>query len=349
MPLIYDTVTASNIVGYWNARQQQVDSFIGEKFFPARKQLGLKLALVKGSAGLPVVLKPSAFDTKATLRERMNVTLDEQEMPFFKESLLVKEQDRQQLNVIAQTGNQALIDTVVSGIFDDTATLLSGAHARLEAMRMQVLATGKIGVISNGVAQDFDYHVDPDHKGTVTTAWTDPEKSTPLADIEAAVSALENLGSTPEIIILNSKTLSQIKNAKSTIALIKPTTPDASSVKKSELFDYLESELGLTVVVKNQTYKDADGIVKKYYPDGHITLAPNTQLGETVFGTTPEESDLLGGSVTNANVEIVDAGIAVTTTTKTDPVNVETKVSMIALPSFKNLDDVYMLTTVPEG
>ncbi len=349
MPLIYDTVTASNIAGYWNARQQQVDSTIGEKFFPARKQLGLKLALVKGSAGLPVVLKPSAFDTKATLRERMNVTLDEQEMPFFKESLLVKEQDRQQLNVIAQTGNQALIDTVVSGIFDDTATLLSGAHARLEAMRMQVLATGKIGVISNGVAQDFDYRVDPDHKGTVTTAWTDLEKSTPLADIEAAVSALENLGSTPEVIILNSKTLSQIKNAKSTIALIKPTAPDASSVKKSELFDYLESELGLTVVVKNQTYKDADGIVKKYYPDGHITLAPNTQLGETVFGTTPEESDLLGGSVTNANVEIVDAGIAVTTTTKTDPVNVETKVSMIALPSFKNLADVYMLTTVPEA
>ena len=349
MALIYDTVTASNIVGYWNARQQKVDSTIGEKFFPARKQLGLKLALVKGSAGLPVVLKPSAFDTKATLRERMNVTLDEKEMPFFKESLLVKEQDRQQLNVIAQTGNQALIDTVVSGIFDDNAALLSGAHARLEAMRMQVLATGKIGVISNGVAQDFDYHVDPAHKGTVTTSWTDLATSTPLADIEAAVSALENLGSTPEVIILNSKTLSQIKNAKSTLALIKPTAPDASSVKKSELFDYLESELGLTVVVKNQTYKDADGVAKKYYPDGHITLAPNTELGETVFGTTPEESDLLGGSVTNAKVEIVDNGIAVTTTTKTDPVNVETKVSMIALPSFKNLDDVYMLTTVPEA
>lgn len=348
MPLIYDTVTASNLAGYWNARQQQVDSTIGEKFFPARKQLGLKLALVKGSSGLPVVLKPSAFDTKATLRERMNVTLDEQEMPFFKESLLVKEQDRQQLNIIAQTGNQALVDTIVSGIFDDNAALLAGAHARLEAMRMQVLATGKIAVISNGVPQDFDYHVADDHKGTVKTAWTDLATSTPLADIEAAVSALEDLGSTPEVIILNPKTLSQIKNAKSTLALIKPTAPDASAVKKSELYDYLESELGLKVVVKNQTYKDSDGVVKKYYPDGHITLAPNAELGETVFGTTPEESDLLGGSVTNAKVEVVDTGITVTTTTKTDPVNVETKVSMIALPSFKNIDDVYMLTTVPE-
>jgi hypothetical protein len=272
MPLIYDTVTASNLAGYWNARQQEVDATIGEKFFPARKQLGLKLALVKGSAGLPVVLKPSAFDTKATLRERMNVTLDEQEMPFFKESLLVKEQDRQQLNVIAQTGNQALVDTIVSGIFDDNAALLAGAHARLEAMRMQVLATGKIGVISNGVAQDFDYHVDPAHKGTTKTAWTDLATSTPLADIEAAVSALAELGSTAEVIILNSKTLSQIKNAKSTLALIKPTAPDAAAVKKSELFDYLESELGLTVVVKNQTYKDADGVVKKYYQTGTSLL-----------------------------------------------------------------------------
>lgn len=68
-----------------------------------------------------------------------------------------------------------------------------------------------------------------------------------------------------------------------------------------------------------------------------------------MFGTTPEESDLLGGNSDSAKVAIVDTGIAVTTIKHADPVNVETKVSMIALPSFERLDEVYMLSTVPEA
>ena len=47
MPLIYDVMTAGNVSGYWNASQQAVDSTIGEKVFPAQKQLGLKLSYVQ--------------------------------------------------------------------------------------------------------------------------------------------------------------------------------------------------------------------------------------------------------------------------------------------------------------
>lgn len=346
MPLIYDTITAPNVAGYWNAKQANVDATVGEMVFPAQKQLGLKLAFVKGASGRPVVLKPSAFDTKATLRERMNVTLSEEEMPFFKESMLVKEADRQQLNLIAQTGNAGLIDTITRGLFDDTATLLSGARARLEAMRMQVLATGKIAVKSNGVALDFDYGVEADHKSAVTTAWSDAAMSTPIADLDVAIQALENLGGKAEVAYMNPATFAQVKNAKSTLALIKPLATTGVAVTKQELIDFVSDNYGVKIVIKEGTYRDADGSVKKFFPDAQVTLAPNTSLGRTVFGTTPEESDLLGGN-TGASVSIVDTGIAVTTIKHTDPVNVETKVSMIALPSFENLDDCYMLSTVP--
>lgn len=302
---------------------------------------------MKGASGRPVVLKPSAFDTKATLRERMNVTLSEEEMPFFKESMLVKESDRQQLNLIAQTGNQTLIDTITRGLFDDTTTLLTGARARLEAMRMQVLATGKLAVIGNGVPQDFDYGVDKEHKGQVKTAWSDAETATPLADLDAALATLENLGGKAEIAYMNSATFAQLKNAKSTAAIIKPLAPTGAGVTVQELKNYLSDNYGIKIVVKSGTYKDVDGKVKKYFPDACVTLAPNSALGRTVFGTTPEESDLMGGN-TGASVQIVETGIAVTTTKHTDPVNVETKVSMIALPSFENLDECYMLSTTPE-
>lgn len=346
MALIYDLMTASNVKGYWNGVQLNSDTTLGEKVFPERKQLGLKLSLVKGASGLPVVLRASAFDTKATLRDRMNITIDDAEMPFFKEKMVVKETDRQQLNTIAQTGNQTLIDTIANGLFDDSATLLAGAKARLEAMRMQVLATGKLKVVSNGVAMDYDYGVDDAHKGSVTNNWSDPATATPLEDIQKAIDALEDAGGSAELMILNSQTFAQLRNAKSTLLAIKPTAPDGSGVKKSDLEDYLMAELGLTVVLKNEKYKDDDGVTKKFYPDGYVTFAPNRSLGGTVFGTTPEESDLMGGNITDANVEIFGTGIAITTTKLTDPVNVETKVSMIAMPSFEGLSDVYMLSTV---
>ena len=323
MALIYDMVTAPNLAGYWNASQANVDATLGERAFPAKKQLGLKLTFIKGAAGLPVVLRASAFDTEATLRERMNVTLNEEEMPYFKEGIVVKESDRQQLNLIAQTGNQALID--------------------------QVLATGKIGIISNGVARDIDYGVADANKGAVKTAWSDAANATPLADISKAMDALAATGAKAEVLILNSKTFAEIKAAKSTLYAIKPTAPDVAGVTNRELTSYLESEYGLAVAIENGTYKDDDGVTKKFYPDGRVTLAPNGALGKTVFGTTPEESDLLGGNSDAAKVSIVDTGIAVTTIKHADPVNVETKVSMIALPSFERLDEVYMLSTVPQA
>ena len=72
-----------------------------------------------------------------------------------------------------------------------------------------------------------------------------------------------------------------------------------------------------------------------------MVLFPSGTLGKTWFGTTPEESDLMTGA--NASVSIVDTGVAITTMKHDDPVNVETKVTMICLPSFEQADQVYIL------
>lgn len=346
MVLIYDTITAENVSGYWNGSQEKVDTTLGDKLFPARKQLGIKLAFVKGGSGKAVALKPAAFDTKVPLRERMNLSVTEEQMPFFKEGLVVKEEDRQQLNMIAATGNQALIDSVITGIFDDTTHLISGASARLEAMRMQVLATGKISFQDNGVAQEFDYGVKDSMKSTVKKAWTDAA-ATPLADIEAAIEAMINQGKKAEILIMTQKTFSLIKKADSTIKIVKPLAPKGASVTNTELTDYLLDAHGVKVEIKNDTFTDVDGTIKNFYPEGYVSFIPNATLGNTVFGTTPEESDLLGGNISGVDVSIVNKGIAITTQKLVDPVNVQTKVSMIALPSFERLDDVYMLDIQP--
>ncbi len=346
MALIYDTITAENVSGYWNGLQEKVDTTLGDKLFPARKQLGIKLAYVKGGSGKAVALKPAAFDTKVPLRERMNLSVTEEQMPFFKEALVVKEEERQQLNMIAATNNKALIDSVIAGIFDDTTHLVSGALARLEAMRMQVLATGKISFHDNGVEQEFDYGVKDSMKNTVGKAWTDAA-ATPLADIEAAIEAMTNQGKKAEILIMTQKTFGLIKKADSTIKIVKPLAPKGAAVTNSELTEYLLDAHGVKVEIKSDTFTDTDGTAKNFYPEGYVSFIPNAILGNTVFGTTPEESDLLGGNISGVDVSIVHKGIAITTQKLSDPVNVQTKVSMIALPSFERLDDVYMLDIEP--
>jgi len=91
----------------------------------------------------------------------------------------------------------------------------------------------------------------------------------------------------------------------------------------------------------DEVFIDETGTTKQYVPDGVFTLLPAGPLGNTVFGTTPEEADLMSGA-TDAQVAIVNTGVAITTTKKTDPVNVETKVSMITLPSFEQIDKVFI-------
>ena len=95
----------------------------------------------------------------------------------------------------------------------------------------------------------------------------------------------------------------------------------------NELFS---SELGVNIIVYAKQYKNEDGVVSKFYPDGFATLIPSGALGNTWYGTTPEERTLMGSK--EADVSIVNTGVAVAVTVSNDPVQTKTTVSEIVLP-----------------
>lgn len=334
MAVLYDLITASNLSGYYEANP--VDRSLGDRLFPSRQQLGLQLSQIKGGAGAPVVLKPSAFDTRAVLRGRKPIEFGSYEMPYFKEAMLVKEQDRQQLNLVSASGNQQMIDMLINNIFNDQLTLLEAANTRLEAMRMEILATGALAINDNGVVKDIDYGVPAEHKGDAEVFWSE-ETADPMADLDRVIDIMENDGVTPAIAIMNSNTFGNIRKS---LQAESPT----GRIGRAEAMDILMDEFGLTVEIKNGVFVNDEGESVKFFPDGVVTLAPSASLGNTVFGTTPEESDLTTGQ-SEAQVSIVDSGIAVTTQQLVDPVNVQTKVSFIGLPSFELADSVYILNT----
>ena len=72
---------------------------------------------------------------------------------------------------------------------------------------------------------------------------------------------------------------------------------------------------------------------------------PVGTLGNTWYGTTPEEADLMAGNK-DADVEIVNTGVAILNKKESLPVNIITSVSQIVLPSFERMGDVFVLKVV---
>lgn len=342
---IFDLIKAPELTSYWEENTKDQPPYLGEELFPADKKLGLKLDWIKGANGLPVVLKPSAFDAGAVPRPRIGFEKLSTQMPFFKESTYIDEELRQELNMVLETGNQAYIDAVTRRVFADEVHLLEGARARREQMRMMALTTGAIAITANGQAYNYDYNLPEGHKVTTETSWSDVN-SDPVEDLRTWMDKAEgDTGIRPTRGVCTRKTWGYLRRNQNIIkSLFVLSNGQVGAISDARLTQYLMDELGLELVIYGKRFKDDTGAATSFVPDDMVSLFPAGQLGTTWFGTTPEESDLMGGKV--ANVSITDMGVAVTTIEKADPVNVETKVTMICLPSFEAADSVMICDVI---
>ena len=337
---IFDLVQSEALVAYWETLANQQPPYLGEELFPAQQKLGLDLKWIKGAKGLPVVRMPSAYDSKSKKRDRIGFDKLSAEMPFFKESTYIDEEMRQQLNMVLETGNQAYIDSVMNNVFDDEMRLLTGARAQRERMRMQALTTGAISISANGQDYDYDYQIPENHKDTVSVSWSNPA-ATIIDDIRERLDIIEeDTGVRPTRAVCSSKTWGYFRKNTEIRNAINGNSADVP-VMESKIKAYISEELGIEVVVYSKKYKDEAGADQKFVDDDIFVMFTSGALGTSWFGTTPEQSDLMSGAT--ANVSITDVGVAVTTTKETDPVNVNTKVSMIFLPSFEAADQVFIL------
>lgn len=345
MPSIFDLVTSTELSAYWSTMAPGEPPFLGEELWDNQQKLGLDIKWIKGASGLPAVLKTSAFDAAAIPRARIGFDKLSASMPFFKESTYIDEELRQELNLILQTGNQNYIDSVMNRVFDDEMQLLKSARVSRERMRMMALTTGVVSMTSNGQNYYYDYGVT--HKGDAATKWSSTTTADPLSDLRKAQEEVyTETGIKPTRGLCNSVTWLHLKNNDKIKKAIFVLTNGVGEISDAKLRSYISEELdGLQIAVYDKRYADESGSSTKYVPDNTFVLFPEGKLGTFWFGTTPEQSDLMSSNV--ANVSIVDGGVAITTTQKTDPVNVETKVTQICLPDFPTADSIYIMDTEP--
>ncbi|MEK5070713.1 major capsid protein [Sporosarcina sp. FSL K6-1508] len=342
MPTIYDLVNAENIATYYENNPSNSVPYLGATLFPAKKQLGLDLSWIKGANGLPVALMPSEFDAKATVRDRIGFDKIQTEMPFFKESMAVGERDRQELNRLLASNLDGATQVVIQNIYDDVSNLVKGADVQPERMIMQLLSKGKIAIRANRLDYDYDYKMKDEHKEELLAGakWSAAD-STPIQDIMKWQDTVEDdTGARPTNAIMTRKTFGYLLNHKSIRLDMNPLGGQNIIMTDSMLKQYLQTKFGLSIAVYNKKYRAEDGSLHNFYPDDYITLIPDGNLGNTFYGTTPSESDLMTGG-TSADVRIVNTGVAITTVKETDPVNVMTIVSEIVMPSFETLDNIF--------
>lgn len=328
-------------------------AYLGAGLFPAKKKMGLDLKWIKTSKGLPVSLAPSNFDARSTLRSREGFKLTETEMAFFRESMLIKEADEQEIMRV-QDSTDPYATEVLGRIFDDANTLIDGAAVVPERMIMQLLSPSdgspKISIEANGVTYAYNYDPIGTYKEknfaeltTDTDKWSDVENSDPLDDVNTALDAVEaETGERPTIMIVSRKTMDYLKqNKKIRNAILAQNITANIFMNDNRVKEVFSNELGVSVIVYSKQYKKEDGTADKFYPDGFATLIPAGALGSTWYGTTPEERTLMGSG--EADVSIVNTGVAVAVSTTNDPVHTKTTVSEIVLPSYERMDSTYVI------
>lgn len=357
MPLLplSKAFTAKAIGVYFNNYKQTTGEapYLGAGLFPKEKTAVLDLKWFKGSKGLPVSLTPSNYDAQATVRDRIGFKAMETEMPFFRESYIVKEKDAQEYENFMNATDPAIAKQVLENIMLGPVDLIMGANVVPERMIWQLLApidgSPKIAVSANGVDFNYNYDVDGSYVAnnfleltSATDKWTDLVNSNPYDDLRTAQKNLQKKrGIKPAVAIMNDNTFQLIvQNAKIHNYLLAQNVTANIMIDDELVKGFLKKKLGLTIVIYDKMYKDEAGLEKNFMPDNMVTMLPSlTALGSTKYGKTPEERS---GAETGV-VEIVETGVAVYRYATPHPINEHCIVSEIVLPTYERMDDTYVI------
>lgn len=346
--------TAQSIASMLTSDPSNAMPYVGEAFFPRKRKMGIDLKWIKSHKGAGVELKPSSYDALATIRPREGFSVLTEQMPLFRESMKISEQDMAEIQR-AQDANDPYLMDVIARVYDDVANLVEGANVASERMRMSLLAPVNgdmkinIGTIDNTV---YNYNYDADGSWKATNyeslsgndTWDNPSTAKPLNDVQDGIDVLADKGYQGRYALMNSTTLNlliaadQMKNA-----LITITGNPIDFLDRATAREVFQRKTGLTPIIYDKKYRGYNnGQQAKFYPDNYISIIGDGQLGNLYMGTTPEERTLLGDA--KVDVSVMDSGIAVAIQNiYGPPVRHETTVSQIALPSFEGMDGLYVI------
>ncbi|MGH4125603.1 MAG: major capsid protein [Clostridium sp.] len=338
MPKLVEVFNTNELINYFS--EIVAAPMLGESLFPERKIQDIEFDMILGRGGLPVSASVHAFDTKTMLASRQGIEKGIQSLALIKRQIKITEKE---LIKIQNPRNDAELNYVLAQLYKDSETLVESIHVRVEAMRMEILSTGKVKIEENEVKVTIDYGVPAENQKAFN--WSATTTAAPLVDLEAIATAVETeCGARPTRAIISRKVMKAICACTSIKKAIFGTNSD-KLVTLALLNDLLlQSELPILLINEGK-YKieTADGFVTtRYFPENIIAMFGSAELGETIYGLTAEEVKLIGdGKMEEASMV---GDVFVGTYTSIDPVAEFTKAAATAIPSFPHADELGIAT-----
>lgn len=335
MPRLEEVFNTNELVNYF--KERKVTPMLGESLFPERKIQDIEFDMILGTGGLPVSAEVHAFDTETQLASREAIEKGVASLALIKRKIKIAEKEIIKINNPRTDSELAF---VLSLLYNDAEKMTDSVRVRVEAMRMELLSTGKIAINENKIKVTIDYKVPNGNKKAFT--WQAPESDTPLDDLAALADAVENeSGSRPTRALTSRKVFKTICSCASVRKAIYGVNSD--KIVTLATLNELLAQLDLPqIVVYEGKYKKetAKGYTTaRYFPENVISMFGDETLGETIYGLTAEEVKLIGDEKME-EASMLDNKIFVGTYTSIDPVGEFTKAVATALPTLPHGEEL---------
>lgn len=334
MPTVLDLFKQKEVLNYLQNRSYP--ALLGATLFPENKKQSLEFDLIKGAGRIPVVASVHGFDTESEIgsREASKMAL---EAALIKRKMQLTERE---IIALENPRNAAEQTYLMQNVYNDIDVLVAGVNARVEQMRMEVLARGTVTLAENGLSAVIDYKVPDENKEVLlgADAWSDPT-SNPIQDI---IRWSNSLGTNPTRILTSNTivgTMLTHPNVKAAVL----GNDSGRILTVGELNTFLAGAQLPRIATYDAQFrkqaKDGSYTKQRYFPENAFVLFGDGALGETLFGPTAEEIRL----TRDPSIETSKIGnvLAMVYEENVDPVSTWTKAVATAIPSFPAADEVF--------
>lgn len=339
MPRLEEVFNNNELFNYF--KERKVAPMLGESLFPERKIQDIEFDMILGTGGLPVSAEVHAYDTETQLASREAIEKGVASLALIKRKIKIAEKELIKIN---NPRTDAELSFVLSQLYNDAEKMTDSVKVRVEAMRMELLSTGKIAINENKVKVTIDYKVPAGNKKAFT--WKAPATDKPLDDLEKLADAVETeSGSRPTRALTSRKIVKTICNCDSVRTAIHGVNSD-KIVTLAALNELLvQLDLPQIVVYEGKYKKEgAKGFTtERYFPENVISMFGDETLGETIYGLTAEEVKLIGDGKMESTA-MLDNKVFVGTYTSIDPVGEFTKAVATALPTLPHGEELGIAT-----
>lgn len=334
MGSILELFTQKEVLNY--LKDRKYPAMMGEELYPEVKKQSLEFDMLTNASKTPVIASVHGFDTESEIGQR-EAGKKAIELALIKRKMQLKEKE---IIALESPRNEAEKQYLMQNVYNDIDTLVESIRARVELMRMELTATGKITLNENGLKVTIDFGVPKENKATGIN-W-DSTDSNPIKDL---LKWKDNLDSAPGRILTSTTILAKILANKNVVNAL--FGKDSARIATAgELNNYLEQLKLPKIYTYDQKYRKlgANGKYTKYryFPENALVMMPSEPLGETLYGPTAEEIRLQR----DPSVDIRQVGniLAMVYEESKDPVGTWEKAVATALPALSCADELFQAT-----